>query len=114
MAGEGAELDAGVAVPDLDAAVGRAGRDVLAVGTDGDRLHGAGVLRQKRDLTARDLPDLHALIDAGRDDVVAVLREGDVGDPVLVPLEGLRLLAGAAFELPELDDLIGAAGDEVL
>src|SRR5437773_2160283 len=46
--------------------------------------------------------------------MVAVRGEGDVGDPVLVAAKSLHFLGLVAFDLPELDRLVGAAGDEVL
>src|SRR5262249_4043361 len=65
-------------------------------------------------LLAGDLPDLDRLIDRGRDDVIAVAAEGHRADPVAVPAEALRLLAGAALQPPQLDHLVAAPGGQVL
>src|SRR6516162_5642707 len=72
------------------------------------------MLGQERRLAAGDLPDLRGAVNASADHVEAFLVEGDRGNPVAMAAEGLHFLAGVAFDLPELDKLVGGSGREML
>src|SRR5205807_1848560 len=91
-----------------------AGRNELAIGTVSHGIDGSGVLGNNRDIADADVPNLHQVIGAAGNNVIAVAAERGRGDPVAMPPVCLQLFRGAVFNLPQPHGMIAATSNQML
>lgn len=110
------ELALAQGVPELDGAVARARNDLAVVSREADREHIGGVADEAAGGGAGvQVPQTQGLVPRGRESKLAVGRDDNVGNKVVVAVEdalGVAVVGVVAAELPDDDGAVTRSGEQ--
>lgn len=110
------ELALAEGVPELDGAVARARDDLAVVGGEGDREDVGGVANEAAGGGAGvEVPETQGLVPRGGEGELAVGRDDNVRDEVVVAVEdalGVAVVGVVARQLPDDDGAVTRGGEE--